>query len=91
MPKKQFIPLYDILKGILPKGTTHCRSYLPKDRFARGEDSGSAKLTTAQVIEIRALYDGKKSKTVPILAAKFKVSDHAIQRVIYRETWSHIK
>lgn len=67
-----------------------------KDAFARGrkinlpsglkgESHGASKLTSDQVLMIRASTDSYKN-----LALSFGVSRSAIERIKYRKTWSHI-
>lgn len=57
--------------------------------IARGEGSGSAKLTAAQVHEIRQRY---AAGGVPqhLLAAEYGVGQMTISRLIRGETWGHI-
>jgi DNA-binding XRE family transcriptional regulator len=57
--------------------------------YARGERHGGAKLTEANVREIRQLYAaGKYSQEK--LAAKFGVSPFAINNIVHRRAWRHI-
>ncbi len=59
------------------------------ERRPRGEAHGLSKLTTDEVIQIRAIYStGLTSQRQ--LAAKFSVSQTIIGRVVRRDTWSHI-
>lgn len=51
----------------------------------RGEQHGCAKLTAANVIEIRA-----SSESQTALAARFGVTQAAINYVILRRSWAHI-
>ena len=49
---------------------------------------GSAKLTAADVLEIRRRYaDGE---TVTALAGKFGVRHGTIGPIVHRKTWTHI-
>jgi hypothetical protein len=57
-----------------------------------GEKNGSAKLTEAQVAEIRATYvQNSKEFGSRALAQKFGVSKLAIQRIISGRRWSALK
>lgn len=61
---------------------------IQKDRWARGERSGRAKLTTAQVQEIRALREeGVKLQEI---ADRFGISDSAVQFIVARKNWRHV-
>lgn len=56
---------------------------------ARGEASGSAKLTESQVLEIRRLYAmGNTSQAK--LAKQFSMSVTPISLIVRRATWKHI-
>lgn len=54
---------------------------------ARGEASGHAKLTEAEVLEIRRRAPGESARS---LAEAFRVSRQAVRHVIVRRTWRHI-
>lgn len=56
-----------------------------KGRHARGEANRSARLTAAQVLEIR---QSKESTTV--LAARYKVQRDHISQILRRRCWTHI-
>jgi hypothetical protein len=69
-----------------------------KGRQAKGATAGihtkpeafpHAKLTAAQVLEIRARYS-RGWTTMRALANQYGVSDFAIQGIIHRRTWKHI-
>jgi hypothetical protein len=63
-------------------------SHLYPERLARGEANGLAKLTDAQVTEMRSLSaDGWSLRG---LGRHFKVSARAVTRIVRRETWRHI-
>lgn len=70
------------------------RDRVAKGRSYRGlgEQNGSAKLTEADVREIRARYGyyGKAGQSQPALAIKYGVRQSAISAVIRRKTWAHI-
>jgi hypothetical protein len=52
-----------------------------------GERNGRAKLTNAEVIEIRALHASFGTKA---LAKKFALHRTTIQRIVRREHWAHV-
>lgn len=54
-------------------------------RWRRGEENNKTKLTTAQVLEIRASTEPTK-----VLMARFGVSQYAIWSIKTRLTWKHI-
>lgn len=59
-----------------------------RNRSARGERHGSARLTESQVIEIRRLYaEGHGS---PMLARMFGVGKSQINRILTGEKWGHV-
>ena len=53
---------------------------------SRGEKSGSAKLTTEQVLEIRK----RSNETHTSLAKEFSVSRSSIGYIIHRKKWTHV-
>lgn len=58
------------------------------ERHCRGESHGCAKLTEAQVIEIRAQRAAGAS--YPSLSEKFGVSAYTIGEICRRESWGHV-
>ncbi len=54
----------------------------------RGERAGLAKLTDAEVLEIRALYTANARQVD--LAARFRVGQSTISSIVRRSTWAHI-
>lgn len=54
-----------------------------------GEAAGSAKLTEAQVLEMRAEYDGKRGSCAK-LARKYGVDHRTIRLAVNGKTWTHI-
>lgn len=60
-----------------------------KGRSNRGERSGRAKLTEAQVLAIRAERAASRA-TYRALAAKYAVSISAIQLILSGTNWSHL-
>lgn len=60
-----------------------------KGRSARGETAGHAKLTDAQVVEIRTRH-ALGNLTYPQLAPDYGVSEGTIGSVVRRHTWKHL-
>jgi HNH endonuclease len=60
-----------------------------KGQMPRGERSGSAKLTTQQVLDIRHRY-AEGTVTQPQLAKEHNVTNSLISMIITRKRWSHI-
>ena len=60
-----------------------------RDRKARGENSGAAKLTTDQVVMIRQLY-ATGDHTRAALARSFSVHWLTVEAIVTRKTWTHI-
>jgi hypothetical protein len=59
-----------------------------RDRQAKGEAVGSAKLTEGEVRRIRAAYaDGRSQRA---LAREFNVHQTSIGKIVRRQWWSHI-
>jgi len=56
---------------------------------ARGEASGTAKLTEADVLSIRALY-ATGGLTHRELAKRFGVERSNVSHIVSRKTWSHV-
>lgn len=66
----------------------HPRKHFP-ERTARGEKIASAKLTAAQVVEIRRLAsEGKMSQKS--IGNLFGIRHSSIYKIIYRKSWGHI-
>jgi hypothetical protein len=59
-----------------------------KDRHARGERSGVAKLTDVEVEEIKKL--SKEGVSGVMLAARFQVSVQTICGILKGRTWKHV-
>lgn len=68
--------------------TDNNRDRVVRDRSAKGERSGVAKLTADQVREIRSLH---LVATREELARRFGVSVANIDKITARKTWRHIK
>jgi hypothetical protein len=60
-----------------------------KGRQAYGERNGGAKLTEAEVIEIRRRYH-PRVVTAPMLMAEYGVSEPAIRRAVDGRGWKHL-
>ena len=58
-------------------------------RILRGTDQGRAKLTDAQVLEIRRLHS-EGLATCRELAENLSIGTLAIQRIVSRRSWKHI-
>lgn len=63
-------------------------SRLHPERLARGEAVGTSKLTSAIVIDIRALYAG--GKTQKQIAKQFGLNQTTISKIVTRKQWTHI-
>lgn len=65
------------------------RGDVPKiKRAGRGEESPSAKLTEADVIEMRCCYD--QGEAVLELARRFGVARRTASGIVKRQSWTHI-
>jgi hypothetical protein len=72
----------------LARGERHGSRTHP-ERVQRGEDKSSARVTEAQVREIRAAYAA--GELYRELAARFPVSRASIGRIVTRESWRHVE
>ena len=64
---------------------------LEKGRYARGESAGTSKLTEKEVLEIRKIYLRYSRKfSMYKLSIKFGVHEDTINKILDRETWTHI-
>lgn len=62
-----------------------------RNRTAKGEDHGNAKLTPQQVKEIRASYiKGSKEYGSPALARKYNVSFQQIHKIVTNQRYSGV-
>lgn len=66
-----------------------------KSTYTHGERCGGAKLTEAQVREIKLLYDGNARRrdnllSLRSLAKRYNVSKFAIQAIVRGQTWCHL-
>lgn len=60
-----------------------------KGRIKHGEDHGRARVTEAQVIDIRASYK-PRVVTAKALAEKYSLPFHIVRKIIWRETWRYL-
>lgn len=70
---------------------THAQNIQDKvarNRQARGQDAGRAKLTEEMVREIRALYASGKTQTQ--IASVFPVTQSSVSLIVSRKQWAHI-
>ncbi|KKL64707.1 hypothetical protein LCGC14_2162270 [marine sediment metagenome] len=72
-------PSQNILHGINILGS----------KVLHGEECGSSKLTSKEVIKIRRIFASSKS-TQKTLTKQYNVSKSQINRIINRKTWQHI-
>ena len=75
-----------IMLRVAARGERH-RSRTHPDSLPRGEDNGSAKLSEAEVMEVRAA----KGQSQRHLAARYGVDHATIGRIRRRETWRHVE
>lgn len=78
----------DIMRRVAARGDKVGRRLHP-ERYPVGEDHGSAKLSSAQVMEIRSIY-AAGNVTQIVLAKRFGVVQTIISRIILRVIWNHI-
>lgn len=62
---------------------------LSKNRHSKGENSGVSKLTSQQILEIRALR--LKNVRIVEIAKKFGIGNSQVSRIAKRTTWTHLK
>jgi hypothetical protein len=72
-------------RGLVARGERHGAHQRP-ECWARGERQGSAKLTDAQVTEIRARYAAGE-RPITRLATEYGVSFSQIWRIVVGENW----
>ena len=72
----------------VPRGERHSSRTHP-ERIARGERAGGAKLTAAQVLEIRAAH-ASATLSGKELAVHYYVSPMTISFIINRKRWKHV-
>jgi predicted DNA binding protein len=71
------------------KGRATSDAKLHPEKLRRGEEHGQAKLTEAQVIDIRARYT-PHVVTISQLADEFGVGRETVNAVLQRRTWRHL-
>lgn len=72
-------------RGVYPKGRI-----VPLELRPKGESHGCAKLTKAQVIEIRRRHAQDKTSNYR-LGIEFNVNPGTIHDIVNRKTWKHIR
>ncbi len=77
------------LKGRRPSGDRN-PSRLHPERLARGERHGNARLTPANILEIRRRYQPRIIST-RALGAEYGVSATTISQIIRRLAWGHVE
>lgn len=65
------------------------RDAAAKGRMARGEGNGQARLTAAEVLEIRDRRDAGETQNE--IARSFGVSQSHVSAIVRRELWSHLR
>ncbi len=76
----------DNVRDMFAKGRAGCQ--VRTDRMPRGERHGCARLTEAQVIEVRTRHAAGES--LKSLAAAFGVTTSGVWRVAHRVSWRHV-
>lgn len=81
-------------KGRAAAGETH-RTRTHPELVLRGEQIGTAKLTSDDVIEIRSIYKkslaGRSSETsLTAVAKRYGVSFQTVHKIIQRKSWTHL-
>lgn len=74
--------------GVEPATTLRVEGEAPVTRRARGAAHHGAKLTDADVVEIRAAR--RAGESVDVLATRFGVSRATISHIATRRTWKHV-
>ena len=70
------------------RGASHGRSTCP-ERNTKGERNGQAKLTEADVREMRAM--ARNGKSHEEIAALFDVTRRNVGLVVNRKSWAHVE
>ena len=65
------------------------RGYFPGVKNPRGSQNGMAKLTEDQVLQIRELYQSTQFTQVE-LGNRFGITNSVINKIVNRNSWSHI-
>lgn len=63
------------------------RDCVERNRIARGEQNGRAKLTEKEVLQIRAIEGKMAAKDI---ALKFRISKSQVNDILKRRKWTHI-
>ena len=72
----------------LGTATDNMRDAVRKGRIATGERNGRAKLTEAQVLEIRAAVAAGETQRSQV--ARFDCNFQTVSKIIRRHSWRHI-
>lgn len=67
-----------------------CRVLGRRPKAQDGEANAQAKVTAAQVMEIRALFDAKALSQREI-GARFGLTQSAVSAIVRRESWRHVE
>jgi hypothetical protein len=59
-------------------------------KHQQGEKGNNARLTDAQVLEIRKRYSGNESPSYASLAREYRVSWPTIRNIVLRKSWKHL-
>ena len=57
---------------------------------ARGERNGSARLTEADVVEMRRRWAAGESASLKCLAAEYGIDEHTVFDCVHSNTWKHV-
>lgn len=83
----------DNARDMVAKGRQACgdrhSTHLYPEIAPRGERGGRAKLTTAQVIEIRSLH-AAGNITQQALSERFGINSSTVAKIVHRQRWAHI-
>ena len=59
-----------------------------KGRMSRGDIHPNAKLTTANILEIRSLYESGISQSK--IAKMFNINQVSVYNIVHKKTWKHV-
>lgn len=59
-----------------------------KGRMSRGDTHPNAKLTTNNILDIRALYESGISQAE--ISKKFNICQPSVYNIVHRKTWKHV-
>lgn len=78
----------ELAKCVIRCRICHQKKTTSNNEHARGEATGSAKLTEQQVLDIRRKFEEGRSKRS--LGREYLISDMSVRKIIDRRVWSHI-